>query len=245
MDSKKGTPRELSMALTAAEARYTGEAGKKYASRQFDEARTDILGKCFHERSKSWLTITDRILEFGCGNGRNLLAIESVEKAGYDLNEYSRVYARQAGLRIFDRLDDIPRKYWTVVLCNHVLEHVPHPIKTLELLRNFLSPNGTLVLTVPLEGHLLKLKRSEVDCDHHLFCWNPTTMRNLLAASGYRMKELVIRRAACESRLRRLDLISWRLFRLGVWVCGLVLRRREMSVIAEPIESCYEARETI
>jgi hypothetical protein len=105
---------------------------------------------------------------------------------------------------------------------------------TLELLKSFIAPGGRLLLTVPLEGHLLKLTSSEMDQDHHLFCWNPTTMRNLLEICGYTFKNVTVRSAAAEHRLESLALFSWVLFKLSVRVAGVLLRRREMTVIAAP-----------
>jgi hypothetical protein len=53
-------------------------------------------------------------------------------------------------------------------------------------------------LTVPVQGHLLKLTPLEKDIDHHLFCWTPTTMRNLLKVAGLKCEHFVVRTAAAE-----------------------------------------------
>ena len=226
-------PGETTIVLSTTEAHYTGEAGKKYAS-HFPDPYTDIVGRCFRDRVGRWLSAADKVIEFGCGNGRNILAIQCAEKAGYDLNEHSRDAARAAGLRIFDRVEEIPKGYWTAVICNHVLEHVPSPLETLAVLKSLLAPQGKLLLTVPLEGHLMKLVPRDRDIDRHLFCWSPTTMRNLLAVAAFTPRSIVVRTAACEDTVEPLARISWTLFKLGVWSAGTILRRREMMCVAEP-----------
>lgn len=214
-----------------AESAYTGDAGLQYA-RRFPDAASDILGRCFVDRTKGWIALTDTVFEFGCGNGRNLLALRSKEKAGFDVNEHSRAVAVRAGLKVYDCVDDIPRTHWSVVVCNHVLEHVGAPLDTLRLLKSLLAPRGKLILTVPLEGHLLDLKEMSQDIDHHLYCWNPTTMRNLMYVSGFQLEKLVVRSAAYEDRLEPVSRLSWGIFRLGVWLAGAYVRRREMMCVA-------------
>lgn len=220
------------MAETKDVAHYTGEPGREYATR-FHDPRNDILGRCFVDRIGSWILPGDKVLEFGCGKGRNMLAVQCEEKAGYDINEYSIAAAAQAGLKIYRSTDEIPRGYWNAVVCNHVLEHVATPITTLELLKSLLAPGGRLILTVPVEGHLLSLRPAERDIDHHLYCWNPTTARNLLEVAGFKLRNVVVRWAACEDRAEPFARMSWRVFKVAVWTAGIVLRRSEMTCIAE------------
>jgi SAM-dependent methyltransferase len=221
---------------TGPEANYSGEAGRKYALRFGNDPQGDILGRCFRDRFANWISSKDRVIEYGCGSGRNILALECAEKAGYDINEHSRATAAQAGLRVFNRTDDIPRGYWNTVVCNHVLEHVASPLQTLQLLKSLLVSDGKLVLTVPVQGHLLRLTPLDHEIDHHLYCWTPTTMRNLLLAAGFRPKEVVVRSAALEDRVEPLARVSWQLFKFGTWAAGVMLRRKEMNTLAEPLD---------
>jgi SAM-dependent methyltransferase len=212
-------------------AHYTGDAGREYSTR-FGNPRDDILGRCFVDRVGAWVCADDRVFEFGCGKGRNMLALRCLEKAGYDVNEFSSAAAAQAGLRIYRSTDEVPSAYWDVVVCHHVLEHVPAPLATLEFLKSLLRPGGRLIVTVPVEGHILALRPIERDTDHHLYCWSPTTFRNLLEAAGLRCESAVVRSAACEDRAEPFARISWKAFKFVTWAAGIVLRRREMTCVA-------------
>jgi SAM-dependent methyltransferase len=220
------------MAQAGGVEQYTGESGRQYATR-FGDPTGDILGQCFVDRVGAWIATGDKVIEFGCGKGRNMLALNCRERAGYDVNEFSLAAAARAGLHVYRSTEEIPKAYWNVVVCNHVLEHVPAPITTLELLRSFLAPGGRLILTVPVEGHLFALRPAERDIDHHLYCWNPTTARNLLEVAGYKVGNIEVRSAACEDRAQILSRFSWRAFKLAVWTAGILLRRYEMTCVAE------------
>ncbi len=172
------------MAQTRDVAHYTGEAGRTGTARDSRVRATDILGRCFVDRVGAWISPDEKVIEFGCGNGRNILAIRCRERAGYDVNEHSRAAAAAAGLRVYHSTDDIPRGYWDAVVCHHVLEHVAAQAATLQLLKSLLAAGGRLILTVPVEGHLLYMRSAENDIDRHLYCWNPATIRNLLDVAG-------------------------------------------------------------
>lgn len=212
---------------------YRGAQGHDYFSR-FPDARADILGRCFQAKMRHWIGPQDQIFEYGVGSGRNLLALEVASKAGYDVSEAARARAREAGVIVYDTLESIPREHYTVVVCHHVLEHVASPLDTLRLLRDLLKPNGRLILTVPLEGHKRGLIPRDRDPDHHLYCWTPTTLRNLIAAAGFSVAEVRRRSGAREDVFAPIAGLSWPLFELAVRAAGLLLGRGELTLLAGP-----------
>jgi ubiquinone/menaquinone biosynthesis C-methylase UbiE len=48
----------------------------------------------------------------------------------------------------------VPDRFFDIVLCTEVLEHVPRPIEALQELSRVLAPGGTLLLTAPLASGL-------------------------------------------------------------------------------------------
>ncbi len=210
---------------------YQGTEGRGYFSR-FPDARVDILGRCFQSKMRHWIGPEDEVFEYGVGSGRNLLALDVAGKSGYDVSETARAMARQAGIYVYDTLETVPRAQYTVVICHHVLEHVMSPPDTLCLLGELLRPNGRLILTVPLEGHRRALIPHDRDPDHHLYCWNPTTLRNLIAVAGFRVTEMSCRIAAREDVFAPIAGYSWPLFEFAVRAAGMLLRRGEITCVA-------------
>lgn len=215
---------------------YKGTSGQRYFSR-FPEPHADISGLCFRKKTREFIKRTDRVLEFGAGTGANLLQLQVAERACYDVSEVARATLSHAGLTLYDNPQSIPRAYWSVVICHHVLEHVAAPLEVLRLLYELMSQSGKLILTVPREGHQRKLVTKERDPDHHLFCWNPTTLRNLVEEAGFSVVEIRFRTAAREDIFAPMARYSWRLFAFAVWNAGVLLRRGEMTCIAAAKDS--------
>ena len=212
---------------------YQNTEGRDYFSR-FPDARVDILGRCFQSKMRNWIRPEDEIFEYGVGSGRNLQMLEVSSKSGYDVSETARAMARSAGVTVYDTLESIPRGHYTVVVCHHVLEHVASPLDTLRLLHELLKSNGRLILTVPLEGNKRALIPDDRDPDHHLYCWNPTTLRNLLSAAGFNAAEMCRRSAAREDVFAPIARHSWPLFQFAVLAAGMLLRRGELTFVAVP-----------
>lgn len=125
-----------------------------------------------------------QVMEYGGGLGNNLLTV--ARRASVCMVEPSaigREIARTAGISAVASLSQLPTTNFDTVLCRHVLEHVEQPLSILQELRQRLTGEGKLILVVPCEH--MDLSPSRDDLDHHLFCWNPRTLSNLLVRAGY------------------------------------------------------------
>jgi SAM-dependent methyltransferase len=99
-----------------------------------------------------------RVLDVGCGLGRNLLAC-SPSSVGVDHNEHSVATARARGLNAytpdeFNASDDGKPESFDSLLCAHVLEHLDQDVAE-ELLATYLpsvKPGGKVVLITPQEA---------------------------------------------------------------------------------------------
>ncbi len=95
-----------------------------------------------------------KILEVGCGEGNFITHFEDVE---YWAIESSVLHANKAsvkGIKVFignfeEVSDDIPNKYFDIVVINDVMEHTVDHQRFLNSLRNKLIPDGVLVGSVP------------------------------------------------------------------------------------------------
>ncbi|MGH7260838.1 MAG: class I SAM-dependent methyltransferase [Nitrospiraceae bacterium] len=94
------------------------------------------------------------LLDFGCGNGSFLRQAESLgwDALGVDFDRAAVAFARQSGLNAvhvdeFD-LTRIAGRFDAVTL-SHVIEHVPHPKRTLAELHKALKQNGMIYVECP------------------------------------------------------------------------------------------------
>ncbi|MEW6118092.1 MAG: class I SAM-dependent methyltransferase [Nitrospirota bacterium] len=127
-----------------------------------------------------------RVLEFGGGLGYNLLKVkERAEAHMVEPSILGREIAAKSGIVAVKSLDELKGNKYDAILCRHVLEHLEHPKMVLESFRDYLAPHGRLILVVPCE------RWNEIpdadDINHHLYCWNPQTLNNLLVAAGFKV----------------------------------------------------------
>ncbi len=141
----------------------------------------------------------NRILDIGASAG---LLLETFEKAlmsempqatmdhlssgevvGVEPGDAYRSYAEQRGLKMFASLEDLldsnPQKF-NLISMIHVLEHLPDPVGTLELIRKeLLQDDGILLLEVP---NFYAHDSYELA---HLACYTPHTLQQALRQAGY------------------------------------------------------------
>ncbi|KND36537.1 class I SAM-dependent methyltransferase [Streptomyces acidiscabies] len=95
-----------------------------------------------------------RVLDVGCGLGRNLLNC-SPESVGVDHNPHSVATCRERGLTAYtpDELDEPPGSFDSL-LCAHVLEHMDADlgVKILAEYLPLVKPGGKVVLITPQEA---------------------------------------------------------------------------------------------
>lgn len=136
-----------------------------------------------------------RLLDVGCGPGWGLrvLTAAGFEAEGIDVSPSAVASAREAGLaaRCLDLEGDPLAGPFDVITAFEVLEHLLRPLPTLEKLRDALSPDGRLVVSLPNEFHLLRrlgmlAGRAPVGGhdDPHVRHFDDRLARRLFAAAG-------------------------------------------------------------
>jgi 2-polyprenyl-3-methyl-5-hydroxy-6-metoxy-1,4-benzoquinol methylase len=137
-----------------------------------------------------------RVLEVGSGRG-NLLG--ELAKRGWDTKgtEFSSHLAeatiRQFGVKVYavPNLEacSFETGYFDLILCYHVLEHLPNPIETLLEMRRIIKPSGYVVIAVPNFGGLVaNLTRSRwfgLDVPRHLSHFTAKTLRLAIEQAGF------------------------------------------------------------
>ena len=130
---------------------------------------------------------TDRVVDFGCGGGYLLDALEAAERIGVEVNPAARAAAAERGLDVRPAPDALPEAWADVAVSNHALEHCAHPLAELEALRPKVRPGGRFVCVVPSET----ARRAYDPADHnrHLYTWSPLNLGHLFDEAGYVVEE--------------------------------------------------------
>lgn len=149
------------------------------------------------------------VLDAGCGDGINIVGLRRIAAAGgwtmrligLDYNavrlERARSHAPElTALR--GSLYALPYASGSmdIVLCSHVLEHVPDLSRALAELRRVLAPGGLLIVAVPNEGCTMGRLRNNVLQRHiarstdHVHFFTDAVLRSQLANAGLRTIQL-------------------------------------------------------
>lgn len=154
----------------------------------------------------------DRVLDIGCGNGRDLSALghrhPHISITGVDI---SPVMLREASLRLAaERLENIELKAadacalpfedntFDLVICSEVIEHIPDYKLAVDEIWRVLCPGGSLILTTPnwcslygLDRKLLewiRARRGKEPWDHTYDYWKtPVEVKSVLKDHSFKI----------------------------------------------------------
>jgi SAM-dependent methyltransferase len=151
--------------------------GNLFENEEYFWARAKIFNQLYFSENESNL----KVLDYGCGLGQASVCVRGAH--GYDASLEARTFAQKMGLEVYDNPSAIPRGYFDIVICRHVLEHVPNPLEVLSLHLSLLKPGGRLKLILPKENHGAADFRPD---EHmHLYSWNFRNINNLLSIVGF------------------------------------------------------------
>ena len=178
--------------------------------RRVIENRWRVFGAMIREWARNRaMTGPVRVLDAGCGDGINLVGLRGIEEvqrlpmqiAGIDYNQVRLQRARKADPRAqieCASLYNLPLRAasFDVVLCNHVIEHVPEWSRALGELFRVLRPGGLLMVGVPNEGCLMARLRNGViqpsigrTTDHVNF-FTGRTLSDAIVRAGFAVRHL-------------------------------------------------------
>jgi SAM-dependent methyltransferase len=129
-----------------------------------------------------------RILDAGCGSGRNMPELARYgEVTGIELSDISVALARERhiGEVLHGSILDTPfiADSFDLVVCLDVVEHLQDDVGALRELRRVVTPNGSLLVTVPAYERLWS---THDEINHHYRRYNRNTLLQAAQEAGWR-----------------------------------------------------------
>ena len=217
---------------------YKGDQGAKYF--EYQRGIGTMVGRLNARMFEPFLEPDDVVLDFGCGAGSLLNALDTARKIGIEPNDSARRECLAAGLECLASPTEVPDASVDVVITNHVLEHVPYPIGALRELRRILKPSGKLLICVPIDDWRAQRRFDERDPNHHLQTWTPLLLGNTLHEAGFRFDRGDIRvvTEAWPPRIETLErILPGRVLNVTMRLWSMLRNRRQILAIATPISN--------
>lgn len=131
-----------------------------------------------------------RILDAGCGSGRNMLELSRHGTiSGIEVSEASVALAREreAGEVFAGSVLDMPypADSFDLAVCLDVIEHLEDDLRALRELRRVVAPGGSLLVTVPAYERLWS---GHDEINHHYRRYSAPTLRRAAEEAGWRCR---------------------------------------------------------
>ena len=193
-----------------------------------------------------------RLLDIGCGTGEFL---REARRAGWDASgtevdagqaeaasDFAGAEVRHGGLGIcgFDE------KSFDAVTMWHVLEHLPDPLAELNATKAILSPDGSLVISVPdcasWTARLFKEYFSGYDAPRHLCDFNRNSIICALEGSGFDVERIFYRMGTYDCVRQSLgflieDTVRNRCLRIALLA---IVNSKPLQIVLQPLASILE-----
>ncbi len=204
-----------------------------------------------------------QVLDVGCGAGWYLRICKQLgaETFGIEPSTFGAQRCREAGLDVFNGTVDAyvaqhgTLRQFDVITANHVLEHAPDPVQTLQGMKSLLAPGGVLWISVP-NAHCYFSRQlggewHSADLPYHLQQFSPDSLAlagtraglsprrvytySLPAATAASLRYLLRRRALFPQR------ISMKLGVLNNFIAAKVAARLDRKADGEAVVAEFSA----
>jgi len=171
--------------------RYRGRHGRAYhqVKRGIPDAAFEWVARSRAAKLAPFVGAQDTVLEYGVGAGWNLAMLPAGRRLGYDLDAQLAPALERHGITFVEDLDELPAGGIDVVICHHVLEHVPDPLVVLGRIRGLLRPGGRLILVVPYEYGRPGRRFDPNEPNRHVYAWNVQALGNLVTDAGFEIRD--------------------------------------------------------
>ncbi len=159
-----------------------------------------IIDKLVVSYSRKYLfiggSIKYRILDFGCGNGDQLLLLKNKGHMvkGVDFDKKAIKVAIKKGINAKSVSELRTNEEYDIISLLNVIEHLPDPEMTLKMLFNNLSSNGKLMIETPNSRSFLSKRFKKnwrgLECPRHLVVFSNQGLDDLLLRCGFKISSV-------------------------------------------------------
>jgi 2-polyprenyl-3-methyl-5-hydroxy-6-metoxy-1,4-benzoquinol methylase len=123
----------------------------------YDNPLTAFIGEKELRQIRTLIPEYSRVLDFGCGTGRTTLDLlmRSCTVTAYDISANMLAAAQSKSKRLglqaefVTDIQQLTGRTWPVITCIGVLDYYPDPVPILRTIRDFMEPEGLLIVTYP------------------------------------------------------------------------------------------------
>ena len=136
-----------------------------------------------------------KVLDIGCGNGRFLQGLIDKNYSGFGIELPSKSAERASrvpGLNLKTGQlckDDFGEYFFDALTMWHVIEHLPEPRKTLQIIGKVLKPRGYLMVSLPnidsLQSRLFRGRWLHLDPPRHLLFFGALDLAKIMQTFGF------------------------------------------------------------
>jgi 2-polyprenyl-3-methyl-5-hydroxy-6-metoxy-1,4-benzoquinol methylase len=127
---------------------------------------------------------------------KELWGLDNSEKGISELRQAGFDHLIRGDVERLDEIDELRNQHFDVIIAGELIEHIYNPGLFLKACRSLCAADTELILTTPnalvySQTIFALLDREAIHPDHTLM-WSPTTMRTLLARTGFAIKEFTV-----------------------------------------------------
>lgn len=136
------------------------------------------------------------IIEIGCGKGSFLKKLIDNEYGnigiGYDPSYVGNSEILNGRIKFFKEFYDeySPQFQADVIVCRHVIEHIPEPIKMLKQIRKLLKPSTKIFFETPSVNWILENKIIYDFFYEHCSYFSPSSLKTAFEISGFEVRNI-------------------------------------------------------
>lgn len=180
-----------------------------FAAAQLGLVESDVLDQYYTTKRPDMMTLIrekpTRVLEVGCGAGGFSAQLEAetwgIEPFADAAEEASRVLSKVLAGTYEQVESNLPDRYFDLVVCNDVIEHMPDHDRFLKAVKQKMAPGATLIGSLPNILHLTAVVKLMLLKDWpysesgildrtHLRFFTKKSIRRTLEENGYAIEAL-------------------------------------------------------